>query len=672
MELDRLTLENFRQFHGQQSIEFSRDDERNVTVIHGANGSGKTTLLNAFIWLFYDEITLSQPNRVANERALAEASPNEKVVVRVELDFDHDGRQYTAERVNTYQKSDEEDLNGRLMNESISLEYIDTDGNHKSRANPNSSLKQIMPERLREIFFFDGETIDELSAHDSQDKVQSAIRNIMGLEILERAIRHLKTVENRFETEIERHGSNELQEFVREKQDLEQQLQSMEEQLSNAEESKSQTEEELASVADRLSELEQSQELQDERERLQDNLFEIEQEIGDINDDLRSAISDRGHLPFAMTAVEDTAKMLQEKRRKGEIPSEIKEQFVEDLLELEECICGRPLTPGTEARDEVAQWQERAGSSELEESAMQIAGRLSEIGSEQEKLFEDIDRLLERRSRKADQRRSLEERIDEISTSLTEEETEDVASLESRRIELEEKRDDLTKRIGSLETDIDELEEELDEVKTDIEEAREENELANTARRRAQTAAYLRDRLEHLFDQYQDEVRESVNERVNEIFKEIIEKDFYAEISDRYTLRILKDVGSAEGQVVAKSTGERQVASLAFISTLISLAKERYESDEDATYFTGGIYPMLMDSPFGYLDPTYQRRVSRMLPEMASQVIVLVTQSQWSEEVAGEMNDVAGERYKLQYHDPREDPSVEYEYTEIVEEAVTA
>lgn len=122
----------------------------------------------------------------------------------------------------------------------------------------------------------------------------------------------------------------------------------------------------------------------------------------------------------------------------------------------------------------------------------------------------------------------------------------------------------------------------------------------------------------------------------------------------------MKDVGETEEELVAKSTGERQVASLSFISSLVSLARERYESDQDATYFTGGIYPMLMDSPFGYLDPTYQRRVSQKLPEMADQVVVLVTESQWSDAVAGELADIAGQQYELQYHDEHE-----YEYTEI-------
>jgi len=55
-----------------------------------------------------------------------------------------------------------------------------------------------------------------------------------------------------------------------------------------------------------------------------------------------------------------------------------------------------------------------------------------------------------------------------------------------------------------------------------------------------------------------------------------------------------------------------------------------------------------------------------MLPEMAQQVVVMVTQSQWSEAVANEMEHVAGEHYYFDYHDPGEEHSTDFEYTDIV------
>lgn len=668
MELKQIEICNFRQFYGDQQIKFAQANSQNVTVIHGANGSGKTTLLNAFTWLFYDELDLPKAEQIVSERAIAEADPGEEVSVLVRLNFEHEETSYTATRQRVFKKDNPQDLTGQEIKEDLRLEYTDEQGNLKTRSNPSESLKRIMPARLKSIFFFDGETIDQLTALDAQDRIQQAIRNIMGLEILERAQRHLSDVQSRFEDEIEKHGSEELSELIGNKQELEKEREDTKKELDEANSSKSKAEDELADVEERLSELEQSRTLQKKRESLRNDLTEVESDIETINDDIAKQISDHGHLPFAMPAVEKTAQMLQEKRNKGEIPSNIKTQFVDDLLELGECICGRDLEPGTDSYKNVSQWRARAGSSDLEESAMLIARRLTEIGEKEQQFFTEVEDLLTRRSEKRDRKRQTEEKLSEIKTKLSENSHEDVTKLEDRRSELDEEITKYDRQIGKLQDDLDQLSDQIQSAKNKISEAREENEKAERARRRAQTAQYLHDRITDLFEKYQHDVRQSVNQRVNNIFQDIIAKNYYAEITEDYSLNILKDVGSQESIDVAKSTGERQVASLSFISALLSLARDRYESDENTVYFTGGIYPMIMDSPFGSLDPTYQQRVSRVLPKMGEQVVVLVTESQWSDAVSSEMSHAAGRQYHLEYHSPTADSDTEYEHTEIISE----
>ena len=664
MELISLRVQNFRQFYGEQSVHFSTDHDQNVTVIHGSNGSGKTTLLNAFTWLFYDNISLPKPDKLVSERAVAEANSGDSITVSVSLVFEHEEAKYEATRVKEFGKR--EGISAVEQSSEIRLEFTDEHGNLKTRSNPGTMLNQIMPERLKEIFFFDGETIDELSAIDGQEKIQESIRNIMGLSILERSTRHLEHAVEKYEQIAQEQGSEELSNLISEKQNITQKITTKEETVKSHQQSKSETESEVSDIEDKLSQLEGSRELQVERDNLEQELTDIDSDLENINDDIAREISERGFLPFAMPAVEQTGKMLQTKRDKGEIPSDIKTHFVEDLLELGECICGRPLETGTEAYNEVKGWRERAGSTEIEETAMSIVGRLSELGNDQEKLYSEVERHLSRRTQKANKKQEIQERLDEISSQLSDEEQESIADLESRRNNLLGQIGEYDEKVRNLNADIDSLKDTRKTLEDEIAEAKEENEKAQLARRRAQAAAYLQSQVSTLFRQYQDEVRQNVNERVNEIFQNIIAKNYYAKISDDYSLQILKDVGDTSEIPVAQSQGERQVASLSFIATLISLARERYESDENATYFKGGIYPMIMDSPFGSLDPTYQERVSRMLPEMAQQVVVMVTQSQWSEAVANEMEHVAGEHYYFDYHDPGEEHSTDFEYTDIV------
>ena len=47
---------NFMRYKGENEIEFSRDDKKNVTVVLGDNTVGKTTIAQAFRWALYGEI----------------------------------------------------------------------------------------------------------------------------------------------------------------------------------------------------------------------------------------------------------------------------------------------------------------------------------------------------------------------------------------------------------------------------------------------------------------------------------------------------------------------------------------------------------------------------------------------------------------------------------------
>lgn len=662
MELVRLTIENFRQFHGVQEIEFAAESEQNITVIHGSNGSGKTTLLNIFTWLFYDTVTLPQPDNVASVRALAETDPGEEVTIRSELVFHHEGTRHRFARRQTIERDTGDELVGTQVDEEITLEYVDEFGNSKQRENPSMAIKQIMPKRLREVFFFDGETIDKMVAED-QDQVQQAIRNIMGLEILDRGEKHLNYVRREFQSEMEQHGSDELQELLARQDDIESNIESREQELTNVRESRNQTNEELESVNEKLESSRDSRRLQQKQDQIESGLESIDSDIDDIRTDLSELITAQGQLPFAVSAIEETAEMLNEKRQNGEVHSSIKQGLVDDLLSRGECICDRPLPDGSKPRQSVITHREHAGSTEFEEAAMQITGRLSELGNSQESFYTDLDELLTERSSLKNECRELREALDEVSDELKNTD-EDIAELERRREALNNDIQEHDKEIGRIETQIEDLESDLSDVQSDIGDAEEENELSNRANRRAQTAIYLRDKVASLHKQFQDQVRQSVNERVNDLYRRILAKDYFIEVSETYKLNFLRSVKGNPDQTVPVSTGERQVASLSFISSLVSLARERYESDQDSAYFSGGIYPVVMDSPFGALDPEYQEEVSQVVPEMAEQVIVMLTDSQWSDEVSGEMGPRTGSEYNLIYHGSDED-GAEYEYTEI-------
>jgi len=62
-----------------------------------------------------------------------------------------------------------------------------------------------------------------------------------------------------------------------------------------------------------------------------------------------------------------------------------------------------------------------------------------------------------------------------------------------------------------------------------------------------------------------------------------------------------------------------------------------------------------MDSPFGSLDQIYRRQVAKAIPQLAQQLIILVTKTQWQGEVEAETTPLIGQEYVLTYYSPKTD-----------------
>lgn len=89
MLIKKLELENFRQYIGSQTIEFSIDREKNVTVLIGVNTSGKTTLVRAFEWVLYGTNEFDNKN-LLNKNVAENMQVGETKAVKGALTIEHD------------------------------------------------------------------------------------------------------------------------------------------------------------------------------------------------------------------------------------------------------------------------------------------------------------------------------------------------------------------------------------------------------------------------------------------------------------------------------------------------------------------------------------------------------------------------------------------------------
>ena len=207
MWLKSLELMNFRQFHGRQKLQFSDDEGKGITVVHGENGSGKTTLLNAFKWGFYEVTSFDTgEDNLLNERAIFEENSGATIPMHVEIEFSHDQRDYKLRRIQNFKKTSGMEVSS-IGNPTLELSYVDKDGKYKNEVEGNNAINKILPEKLHTYFFFNGERIEKLSSSTSTKQISEAIKNIMGLEIIERAIEHLeKPVKKNLQSESRKSG----------------------------------------------------------------------------------------------------------------------------------------------------------------------------------------------------------------------------------------------------------------------------------------------------------------------------------------------------------------------------------------------------------------------------------------------------------------------------------
>lgn len=670
MELVQLLMRNFRQFQDAE-IEFARHQEQNVTVIHGQNGSGKTTIRNAFLWVLYDELqSVKRPNRVAHQGEMIAADVGDVVTVEVELVFEHEGARHEVQRKKSFQKQSEDDQEGLEVDANLSVEYLTEDGNVDEPTNPETYIRQIVPNDLADLFFFDGEYISDLSGVDNQAEIQEAIRQMMGLTIMERSINHLEWVEGEFREELHDLGSDELQDLIKKRDQIENEKENRERKLEDKKRKRDRLQDEIEDIAELLSQVGKTRELQERRESLEGDRGDLEEDVDRINNSIEGMLSEKGFLTFALPAIQETAEDLDQLREEGRIPSELDNQFVDNLLDDGTCICDRPIPEGSAEAKAVANYKSDLSRDGIDQASIRLIDKLDRIRDEHDSFFEEIDDLLERRANLEQEIEGITGDIDDISAKIGDigesvenleldgmtfeeinlDSVESISDLEAARAAKEEKvENELKEDIILLGKEIEESEDDIDRLENKIDEAEDEQREADLARKRMQAAKAVEKELETYYNQFQQSIRKRANDHVDKTFDKVATRDYKAVITESFELKI-RDRYHGTPIEVDKSRGERQIASLSFIGSLVDIAREQYESDKDTEYFDGGVYPILMDSPFGALDNEHRTEVSKILPMLADQVIILVTDSQWEGPVEKSMGPNVGVHYRLEYN----------------------
>ncbi|WP_280771820.1 AAA family ATPase [Salipaludibacillus daqingensis] len=660
MLIKSIALVNFRQFYEKQYISFAESSIKNVTVIHGDNGSGKTALLHAFNWCLYGELNLPNPKNIINEHYVAESSVGDTVQAHVNIQMEKQGVVYSITRtVKAHKESEHKVI---YYAPELSMEYREN-GQSEIKYDAQLQIDRLLPSDLKSYFFFDGERIDNLSKHDSNSDIQMAIKRMMNLEIIERAIDHTNKAARHFRSEIKTAGDQKTVALIEELENKEEVKHNEEARVKQYEKNILAIDSQINELESRLKSIEEVRSLQIKIETNKAKISKINEEITNNRSEQNKKISQRGYLAFTSSLAEDIDKYLKEKGQDS-YSTNISKEFIREIRDGQECICGTKFDRTSQINEHLLTLENNLKNHNNQTNILlNLSSNISLVNTERQDFFHGLKTYKGDELELASFLRKYKEENNEVSNEISNKDIEEVDSLLSKKSELHKQRDHYIERKSITSKEINDLDNKIKQLQKDREKAEAFEEKSQLAQLREKTCYEVEDAMKEILKLREIIVRTELQERISEVYNSFLRKGYKIHLTEDYNLR----VNNLSGNEVGLSQGERQITSLSFIGAIVNLTREQFNKENKNFLEEGGIYPLVMDSPFGALDTDHRRRVAEGIHLLADQVVIIVSPSQWSGEVESEIKKKVGKEYILKYNDPRHENSEPYEYTQIIE-----
>jgi DNA sulfur modification protein DndD len=442
-------------------------------------------------------------------------------------------------------------------------------------------IGRILPESLHRYFFFDGERIEQIVRSNKKAEIAEATKILLGVEVLNRSVKHLGEARKSLEKELGQIGDPETQKLLKQKEKLEQDCDRLLERQEEIEQELGHQDEIKQTNGHRLRELAGVEQLQQRLDDLEAQEKLTREKLRQSRVNLRQAVSSRGYMVLLGDATAQFRKLVDGLRQRGELPADIKQQFVQDLLTSNRCICGTQLSDGSEPHRHVTAYLDKAGMADVEETVIRMGAQVDAIDRQVPEFWQEVDQEQANINQFKMSLSHVEETLESIREKLRQSPSEDIRKLQSRMDEVEQKIRELTLEQGANQQQIKAWEAQMGELGRQIEKHRmSESRQGLVQRRIAATedatlavSALQRARLKQVQEGLGQLFRVQLEKRVQEIFSQISFTPYVPKLNEKYELT-LEETMAGQSASVAASTGENQILSLSFIGAIIDHIRE--------------------------------------------------------------------------------------------------
>lgn len=633
MIIKSLRMENFRQFKGTTKVDFSCDKDQNVTIILGDNTFGKTTLLQAFNWCFYGKVIFDQnPDSLINMEIEEQMQDGDVQTVEVEITLLYDSIEYVITRTQRYTCA-----GTRVRGESVPtvrVSYKQQDGQMESvkAVQIKNVINNILPEDLSTYFFFDTERVNSIS---TRKDVADSVKGLLGLSTIDNAIKHLgdrskkSTVIGKIYGSMDLNGDAKAGEALNRIQTAEAKRKSIADQLDECTS-------QIKQYSDRKDQLDTILRNNQETTALQKKKEKIEKQINLEQKALESSMNSyfkefsRGSLAFFSQPLLGTASAyLKEVNVDDKGITDLTRNTILELIKRGRCLCGAEIIKSNDAYNHLMDEMRYALPESIGTTVRQYRNKLNSFSRSAQSTYESLEQRYQDIYRSKVRIQDWDDELMEISDQIKGKENMDkyeyeLSDIKKRLRELNDKRDRLIRDDGAQKNTIDQYQKLYDSLTA----------VSGKNKQSLRLIAYAEAIQEWLTTAYKEKeqtIREELEKKVNEIFERMYHGHRRVSIDSRYQVTLLTTVADKD-IATGESEGLNRVKNFAFIAGLVSLAKNKIISDgtENGVNLSSEPYPLVMDAPFSNADETHTANISKVLPEIADQVIMFVMQKDWN------------------------------------------
>lgn len=652
MLIKSLKMQNFRQFKGTTAVDFSCDPNQNVTIILGDNTFGKTTLLQAFNWCFYETVMFdNNPDFLLNLEVANGMTNGDSETVSVEICVIHNSIEYVISRSQQYLCANNKVTGAKKCQAKVSYKQPDGQTESVRALEVQNVIENILPKDLSTYFFFDTERVRSIS---TRKDVSDAVKGLLGLSIMDNAIKHIgtkgnkKTVLGKLYGAMDTDGDKRARDALDMIQSSEAKREAIKEQLETCASQIKQYEARKGQLDDILRDNQTTAALQKKKE-------DLERRLSAENSSLESTTAlffkefSKGSLQlFAQPLLGRANDFLAATKIDDKGIRDLTAPTILELIKRGKCICGAEICDGNDAYRHLMEELKFVPPESIGNAVRHYREKLSFFSKNADHTYDSLTSRYQEIYRSKARIQEWEDELADIGVQITGKENmkqyeTELVDVKKRLRELNDKKERLIRDDATLKSDIGRYKKVYDSL------------IAVSGKNKEtmlfiQYAEEILDWLSSTYKEKEAFIRDKLETKVNHIFEQMYHGHRRVSIDQRYQVTLLTTIEDKE-VAAGESEGSNRVKSFAFIAGLVALAKEKLiaTAGEEGFNLSSEPYPLVMDAPFSNADEIHTANISEVLPEIAEQVIMFVMQKDWryAEPV---MAFRVGKQYSLKKH----------------------